>query len=92
MPSLGWSAEPLAGCEVCDFATKPGFQRAPIERDWPGSKVSPEYHSRYRPPDGNGDLPGEEDIGKIMTLAEKVMHRFFGFVKELKRDLETDQL
>ena len=43
-------------------------------------------------PDGNGDLPGEEKIDKIMALAEKVMHRFFDFVKELKRDLETDQL
>jgi len=43
-------------------------------------------------PDGDGELPSEEEIDKVMTLAEKVMRRFFGFVKELKRDLETDQL
>lgn len=43
-------------------------------------------------PDGNGELPSEEEIDKVLTLAEKVMRRFFGFVKELKRDLETDQL
>jgi hypothetical protein len=43
-------------------------------------------------PDSDGDLPSEEEIDKVMSLAEKVMRRFFGFVKELKRDLETDQL
>jgi hypothetical protein len=43
-------------------------------------------------PDGDGELPSEEEIDKVLTLAEKVMRRFFGFVKELKRDLETDQL
>ena len=40
----------------------------------------------------DGKLPSEEEIDKVLTLAEKVMRRFFGFVKELKRDLETDQL
>jgi hypothetical protein len=40
----------------------------------------------------DGELPSEEEIDKVLTLAEKVMRRFFGFVKELKRDLETDQL
>lgn len=43
-------------------------------------------------PDDNGELPSEEEIDKVLTLAEKVMRRFFGFVKELKRDLETDKL
>lgn len=43
-------------------------------------------------PDGDGELPSEEKIDKVITLAEKVMRRFFGFVKELKRDMETDQL
>ena len=43
-------------------------------------------------PDGDGELPSEEEIDKVMTLAEKIMRRFFGFVKELKRDLESDQL
>ena len=43
-------------------------------------------------PDGDGEMPSDEEIDKVMTLAEKVMRRFFGFVKELKRDLETDQL
>ncbi|HSG94663.1 MAG TPA: hypothetical protein VLA28_04035 [Afifellaceae bacterium] len=43
-------------------------------------------------PNGEGELPSEEEIDKVMTLAEKVMRRFFGFVKELKRDLDTDQL
>ena len=42
--------------------------------------------------DGNGELPSEKEIDKVLNLAEKVMRRFFGFVKELKRDLETDQL
>jgi hypothetical protein len=43
-------------------------------------------------PVDDGAPPSEEDIDKVMTLAERVMRRFFGFVKELKRDLETDQL
>ncbi len=43
-------------------------------------------------PDDDGELPSEEEIDKVMSLAEKVMRRFFGFVKELKRDLDTDQL
>ena len=43
-------------------------------------------------PDGDGELPSEEKIDKVITLAEKVMRRFFGFVKEMKRDMETDQL
>jgi len=43
-------------------------------------------------PHDDGELPSEEEIDKVMTFAEKVMRRFFGFVKELKRDMETDQL
>ena len=43
-------------------------------------------------PDGNGESLSEDEIDKVLTLAEKVMRRFFGFVKELKRDLETDRL
>ena len=42
--------------------------------------------------EGDGELPSDEDIDKVMTMAEKVMRRFFGFVKELKRDLNSDQL
>ena len=55
-------------------------------------RPSPEYFSRYRRPNGNGDLPSEEEIDNILALAKKVMRRFFGFVKEMKRDLKTDQL
>ena len=43
-------------------------------------------------PDSSEAFPDEEEIDKMMTLAEQVMRRFFGLVKELKRDLETDQL
>lgn len=43
-------------------------------------------------PDGDGELPSEEEFDKVMTLAERAMRRFFGFVKELKRDLDSDQL
>ena len=43
-------------------------------------------------PVSNGELPSEEEIDKVMTLVEKVMRRFFGFVKELKRDTQTNQL
>jgi len=42
--------------------------------------------------EGEGELPSDEDLDKVMTMAEKVMRRFFGFVKELKRDMDSDQL
>ncbi len=43
-------------------------------------------------PDSKGVLPSEEEIDKVMALAEKVMRRFFDFVKELKRDTQTNEL
>ena len=56
--------------------------------------VVEERRTVARPNARNGDdeLPSDEELDKVMTMAEKVMRRFFGFVKELKRDLNTDQL
>ena len=37
-------------------------------------------------------LPDEESIDRAMTLADRVMRHFFGMVRELKRDMESEQL
>ena len=56
--------------------------------------VVEERRTVARPNARNGDdeLSSDEELDKVMTMAEKVMRRFFGFVKELKRDLNSDQL
>ena len=37
-------------------------------------------------------LPDEESIDRAMTLADRVMRRFFGMVREMKRDMESEEL
>jgi hypothetical protein len=37
-------------------------------------------------------LPDEESIDRAMTLADRVMRHFFGMVRELKRDMESEEL
>ena len=37
-------------------------------------------------------LPDEEAMDRVMLLTERMMRRFFGLVRELKRDMETDEL
>jgi len=45
--------------------------------------------------DGGDDrfgLPSDEEIDKVMTTTDKIFRRFFGLVRELKKDLEQDRL
>lgn len=37
-------------------------------------------------------LPSDEEIDEALDMTDKVFRRFFGMVKELKRDLEEDRL
>jgi hypothetical protein len=37
-------------------------------------------------------LPDEESIDRAMTLADRVMRRFFGMVREMKREMESEEL
>lgn len=37
-------------------------------------------------------LPSDEELDEVMTMTDKVFRRFFGLVRELKRDIEQDQL
>ena len=37
-------------------------------------------------------LPDEEAMDRVMLLTERMMRRFFGLVRELKRDMETNEL
>jgi hypothetical protein len=37
-------------------------------------------------------LADEEAMDRVMLLTERMMRRFFGLVRELKRDMETDEL
>jgi hypothetical protein len=44
---------------------------------------------------GNGrdfGLPSDEEIDEALDMTDKVFRRFFGMVRELKRDLEEDRL
>ncbi len=36
--------------------------------------------------------PSDEELDRFFALADQVMRRFFGMVKDLKRDFENDQL
>ncbi|MDQ3558467.1 MAG: hypothetical protein M3453_04635 [Pseudomonadota bacterium] len=37
-------------------------------------------------------LPDEEALDRVAVLADKVMRRFFGLVREMKRELEDEEL
>ncbi len=37
-------------------------------------------------------LPDDESIDRAMTLADRVMRRFFGMVRDMKREMESEEL
>ena len=37
-------------------------------------------------------LPDEESLDRAMTLADRVMRRFFGMVRDMKREMESEEL
>jgi hypothetical protein len=37
-------------------------------------------------------LPDEESIDRVMVLADRVMRSFFGLVREMKREMESEEL
>jgi len=39
-----------------------------------------------------GDLPDEEALDRVMVLTDRMMRRFFGLVRDWKRDMENDEL
>jgi hypothetical protein len=43
-------------------------------------------------PKASGGLAEDREIDRALDLSERVMRRFFGMVRDLKRDFEQDQL
>ncbi len=38
------------------------------------------------------DLPDEKDLDEALTMAEQLMRRFFGMVRDMKDDMKSDNL
>jgi hypothetical protein len=55
-------------------------------------EVPPDRTPGSAPEASGGGLAEDREIDRALDLSERVMRRFFGMVRDLKRDFEQDQL